>query len=79
MRDILPRGYEAKVNLDAFLRADTKGRMESYAIGKPVGAYTEEEIRELEGRPSLTPAERAAAQPKPVAIPEGVMDGRTRD
>jgi len=75
MRDVLPRGYEAKVNLDAFLRADTKGRMESYAIGKPVGAYTQEEIRELEGRPSLTPAERAAAQP--VAIPQGVMDGRT--
>jgi hypothetical protein len=77
MRDVLPRGYEAKVNLDAFLRADTKGRMEAYAIGKPVGAYTEEEIRELEGRPSLTPAERAAAQP--VQIPQGVMDGREQD
>jgi portal protein len=80
MRDVLPRGYEAKVNLDAFLRADTKGRMESYAIGKPVGAYTEDEIRELEGRPSLTPAQRAAM--KPVAIPtvpqtEGAMNGRT--
>jgi len=81
MRDVLPRGYEAKVNLDAFLRADTKGRMESYAIGKPVGAYTEEEIRELEGRPSLTPAQRAAM--KPVAIPtipqtEEAMNGRTQ-
>jgi HK97 family phage portal protein len=75
MRDVLPRGYEAKVNLDAFLRADTKGRMESYAIGFPVGAYTEEEIRELEGRPSLTPAERTAKQP--VAIPKGVMDEQT--
>ena len=68
MRDVLPRGYEAKVNLDAFLRADTKARMESYAIGKPVGAYTEEEIRVLEDRPSLTPSERAAT--KPVSIPD---------
>jgi len=75
MRDVLPRGYEAKVNLDAFLRADTKSRAETYAIGEPVGMYTEEEIRELEDKPSLTPAERAAAQP--VTIPEGVMDGRT--
>jgi hypothetical protein len=75
MRDVLPRGYEAKVNLDAFLRADTKGRMEAYAIGFPVGAYTEDEIRELEGKPSLTPAERTAKQP--VAIPKGVMDEQT--
>ncbi|MDQ5815821.1 MAG: phage portal protein, partial [Actinomycetota bacterium] len=67
MRDVLPRGYEAKVNLDAFLRADTKARMESYAIGKPVGAYTDEEIRVLEDRPSLTPAQRAAM--KPVSLP----------
>jgi len=80
MRDVLPRGYEAKVNLDAFLRADTKARMESYQIGKPVGAYTEDEIRELENRPNLTPSQRAAA--RPVAIPtppqtEEAMNGRT--
>jgi hypothetical protein len=68
MRDVLPRGYEAKVNLDGFLRADTKARMESYQIGKPVGAYTEEEIRVLEDRPSLTPSERAANQP-PAGMP----------
>ena len=81
MRDVLPRGYEAKVNLDAFLRADTKARMESYAIGKPVGAYTDEEIRVLEDRPSLTPTQRAAM--KPVSLPpqngqrpEEVMDER---
>jgi len=81
MRDVLPRGYEAKVNLDAFLRADTKARMESYQIGKPVGAYTEDEIRELENRPNLTPSQRAAA--RPVAIPtppqtEEAMNGRTQ-
>jgi len=80
MRDVLPRGYEAKVNLDAFLRADTKSRAETYAIGKPVGMYTDEEIRELEDKPSLTPSQRAAM--KPVAIPttpqtEEAMNGRT--
>jgi hypothetical protein len=59
MRDIVPRGYVAKVNFDAFLRPDTKTRMETYAIGKPLGAYTEDEIRDLEDKPPLTAAERA--------------------
>jgi len=66
MRDVLPRGYEAKVNLDAFLRADTKARMESYAIGVPVGAYTLSEIRELEDRPDIP----KSALPKPEPVQE---------
>jgi len=72
MRDVLPRGYEAKVNFDGFLRADTKARMESYAIGKPVGAYTTEEIRQLEDKPSLP--ESALPRPEPVPPMEGVDD-----
>jgi hypothetical protein len=68
MRDILPRGYQAKVNLDGFLRSDTKTRMEAYKIGREVNAYTDEEIRELEDRPPLTPSQRAANQP-PTALP----------
>jgi portal protein len=68
MRDILPRGYEAKVNFDGFLRSDTKGRMEAYEIGKKVGAYTDQEIRELEDRPNLTPSQRAAIAP-PASLP----------
>jgi Phage portal protein len=72
MRDVLPRGYEAKVNFDGFLRSDTKGRAETYAIGKPIGMYTEEEIRELEDRPSLTPSQRTAM--KPIAIPVEPMN-----
>jgi hypothetical protein len=59
MRDVLPRGYRAKVNLDGFLRSDTKTRAETYKIGLPVGMYTEEDIRELEDRPALTPGELA--------------------
>jgi hypothetical protein len=76
MRDVLPRDYAVKVNFDGFLRADTKGRMEAYAIGKPVGAYTQEEIRVLEDRPSLTPAERAAAEPVQQSLPKEVMNGQ---
>lgn len=69
MRDVLPRPYAAKVNLDAFLRPDTKTRMETYAIGKPIGAITTEEIRELEDRPPLSDdelAEIAQSEPQPM-------------
>lgn len=65
MRDVIPRGYEAKVNLDSFLRSDTLGRMNAYKIGLEVGAYTPEEIRVLEDRPDI-PKPPAAA---PVAAP----------
>lgn len=78
MRDVLPRGYSAKVNLDGFLRADTLGRMNAYKVGEEVGAYTEEEVRELEDRPALTPAQKAARKPAPppVAMPtQAPMNG----
>jgi len=68
MRDVLPRGYEAKVSLDGFLRGDTKARMDAYKVGKEVGAYTTDEIRELEDRPKLTPSQRAENAP-PAAMP----------
>lgn len=74
MRDVLPRGYEAKVNLDGFLRSDTLGRMNAYKVGEEVGAYTEDEVRELEDRPPLTPSQRAAKQP-PVAVAPAPMEG----
>ncbi len=70
MRDVLPRGYSAKVNLDSFLRADTLGRMNAYKVGSEVGAYTEEEIRELEDRPALTPAQRPQPVPQPLEVAE---------
>jgi hypothetical protein len=63
MRDVLPRGYEARVNLDGFLRSDTLGRMQAYKIGEEVMAVTPEEVRALEHRPPLSAAQRAAAQP----------------
>lgn len=57
MRDVLPRGYVARMKFDGFLRSDTRTRMETYRTGLQVGAYTHEEIRELEDRPALTPEE----------------------
>jgi len=70
MRDVLPRGYQAKVNLDSFLRADTLGRMNAYKVGEEVGAYTTEEVRELEDRPALTPAQKADLKPAAPVAPE---------
>lgn len=62
MNDVCPRGYYSRFNLDAFLRSDTKTRMETYEIGLRVGAYTPEEVRELEDRPPL------AAAPAPASL-----------
>lgn len=53
MRDVLPAGFEAKVNFDAFLRADTKTRMETHEIGIRSGVETVNEARALEDRPAI--------------------------
>lgn len=58
MRDVLPRGFEAKVNVDAVLRTDLKTRLQAYETGVPLGVYTEDEARDLEDRPPLTAAQR---------------------
>lgn len=62
MRDVTPRGYKARIDFGGFLRGDTKTRMDTYKVGLEVGAYTQDEIRELEDRPPLTNAQRAAVQ-----------------
>jgi hypothetical protein len=53
MNDVLPRGYEAKINFDGFLRADTKTRFEAHKIALESQFETVEEVRELEDRPEL--------------------------
>lgn len=76
MRDVLPRGYVARIKFAGFLRADTKTRMEAYQIGLQVDAYTSEEIRELEDRPSLTPAEKVESADRRVpSQKEPVVEG----
>jgi HK97 family phage prohead protease len=77
MRDALPRGYVARVRFGGFLRSDTKTRMETYKVGLEVGAYTEDEIRDLEDRPRLTPAQRATARQRGAsATPPAAPNGR---
>lgn len=67
MRDVLPRGYVARIDFAGFLRSDTQTRMNTYKVGLEVGAYTPDEIRELEDRPPLKPSQRP--QPAQPAVP----------
>jgi HK97 family phage prohead protease/HK97 family phage major capsid protein len=59
MQDVAPPRHHARVNFGGFLRTDTLGRYQAYEIGTRVGAITEDEIRALEDRPPLTPAQKA--------------------
>ncbi len=73
MRDVLPRGYRVKVNLDGFLRADTKTRFESHKIALDAGFETIDEVRELEDRPAIRQVKAfPASEPEPSAVPEEV-------
>jgi Phage portal protein len=65
MSQVSPRGYYAKVNMDAFLRSDSKTRMETHEIAMRIGLETNDEGRALEDKPKLTAAEKAALAPKP--------------
>lgn len=65
MRDVVPRGYQSRSDFGGFLRTDAPTRMGAYKTGLEVGAWTRDEIREEEGRPALTAAEKAAATPTP--------------
>lgn len=69
MRDVTPRGYDAKLSFDGFLRSDTKTRMETYKIGREVGAYDDERIARLEDIPDATPSAPAAPRPAPTTDP----------
>lgn len=66
----LPRGTCAKANLDSILRSDTKTRYEAHAIAIAGGFLTVDEVRALEDRPPLTPAQREALTPV-TAVPAG--------
>lgn len=53
MSNCLPPGCYVRGNVEALLRSTTKERFEIYEIGKRIGIYTDEELRELERRPKL--------------------------
>jgi len=69
MRDVLPMNYVSRIDFAGFLRGDALTRMQTYEVGLRVGAYVDEEIRDLEDRPPLTATQRAARVPKPPAVP----------
>lgn len=70
----MPRGTEARANLDAILRGDTLGRYQAHALAH--GRWlTDDEIRALENRPPLTPAQRAAMTPAPPPPAPAAEDG----
>ncbi|MGE3414187.1 MAG: phage portal protein [Dehalococcoidia bacterium] len=65
----MPRGTWAQANLDGLLRGDTLTRYQAHEVGIRAGFLTDDEARDLEGRPPLTPAQRArrdaARAPRP--------------
>lgn len=72
MGDVTPRGQLVRMKFDGFLRSDTLTRMQAYQIGLPIGAYTVEEIRDLEDKAPLTPAQISALTPTaPATEPTG--------
>ena len=58
----LPRGHRLRFVPDALLRSQTKDRYEAHKIGTEAGFLTVDEVRDLENRPPLTPAQRAALE-----------------
>ena len=56
MPDVTPPGYYVRAEYGAFLRSDTKTRMETYELGRKVGVYNDERIAELEDIPNAKPA-----------------------
>lgn len=69
---ILPRGQEAKFNLDSLLRSDERTRAEVDAINIASGVTTVDEIRERDGKEPLP-------KPEPVAAPPAVEQEVTSD
>lgn len=60
MNDVCPRGYDARTRVADLLFADDKTRFEAYKIGLEVGAIGQDEIRDLERKAPLTPAQTPA-------------------
>lgn len=73
LSSLLPRGTEARFNLDAYLRASTKERYESHEIALRAGFLTEDEVREIEKLPPL-PKKEAPAMPALPAVDPAVQE-----
>lgn len=88
MPDVTQPGEYVRAEYGAFLRSDTKTRMETYEVGRRVGVYDDQRIAELEDIPSAkpprpsvpaVPAPPAAQQQKETSVestltPAGAVD-----
>lgn len=63
MPDVTKRGYLVAFDLDAYLRADPLTRATVYEKAGVTSWLTDDEVREEEGLPALTPAQRASMTP----------------
>lgn len=74
---VVPSTMSVRFNRDALLRADTQTRYATYKLGIDGGWLTDDEVRELEGRPPLTKKQREqqqAKQPQPTPTSEEPAD-----
>lgn len=75
---LLPRGTDAKFNIDALLRTDTLARYQAHAIALSNGFLTLDEVRELEGREPL-PEEPKPEPPTPPVPTDGAPVDNTTE
>lgn len=65
MPDVTPNGNHVRFNYEGFLRSDPLTRAQVYEIGLETGMFADEdEVREAEGKPRLTAAQKAARAAK---------------
>lgn len=64
---LLPRGQEARFNLDAVLRPSTQARYEAHKVALEAGFLTVDEVRSIEGLPPLPKDAAPAATNGPEA------------
>lgn len=78
LSDLLPRGQEARFKTDELLRTDTKTRFEAHKLAIESGFMTVDEVRAVEGRLPLTPAQKAELKPAPApAAPVANEEGES--
>ena len=72
LTDLLPRGQNARFNLEGLLRADTLSRYQAHQIAINAGFLTINEVRQIEGLEPLdvTPTETMEMKGETIGIPE---------
>lgn len=68
MPDVTPNGNYVRFNYEGFLRSDPYTRAKVYDLGMGTGMFADEdEVREAEGKPKLTTAQKSARAAKEAA------------